>query len=119
MVSACMVYHRRGLTSTVQCPRSLLLSPNFFFTPSPFLLSSLFVPLLAHCRPSVPALLSLLSIVISELGTLEQLRVDAQLLAFGRFSVAEVFLRARAFLPALLCCPIKVQTLDGARRHRR
>ena len=34
------------------------------------------------------------SIVISELGTLEQLRVDAQSIAFGRFSVAEEFSRA-------------------------
>ena len=31
----------------------------FSFTPSPFLPSSLFVPLLAHRRPSVPAFLSL------------------------------------------------------------
>ena len=31
----------------------------FSFTPSPFLPSSLFVPLLAHCRPSLRAYLSL------------------------------------------------------------
>ena len=49
----------RGLTSTVLCPRSLLLSLFDFFTPSPFLLSSLFVPLLAQCRPSLRAYLSL------------------------------------------------------------
>ena len=40
------------------CPRSLLLSLFYFFTPFPFLLSSLFVPLLAQCRPSLPAYLS-------------------------------------------------------------
>ena len=36
----------------------------------------------------------ILDSLLSELGTLEQLRVDAQLLTFGRFSVAEEFLRA-------------------------
>ena len=30
-------FHRRGLTSTVQCPRSLLLLPYYFFSPSPFI----------------------------------------------------------------------------------
>ena len=36
----------------------------------------------------------ILDSLLSELGTLEQLRVDAQLLTFGSFSVAEEFLRA-------------------------
>ena len=80
---------------------------RLFFTPSPFLLSSVFLPLLAHCRLSVQAYLSLFSVVILELGTLEQLRVDPQLLAFGRFYVAEVFLRARAVLP--LCCVARLR----------
>ena len=93
MVSACMVLPPAWLDFDCAVSEVVASIALLFFTPSPFLLSSLFVPLLAHCRPSVPAYLSLLSVVISELGTLEQLRVDAQSLAFGRFSVAEVFTR--------------------------
>ena len=58
MVSACLVFPQACLTSTVPCPRSFLLSP-YFSPPSPFLLSSLFVLQLAHCRPSLRAYLSL------------------------------------------------------------
>ena len=58
MVSACLVLPQACLTSTVQCPRSFLLSPYFFLLPLLFF-SRRFSFLLAHCRPSLPAYLSL------------------------------------------------------------
>ena len=55
MVSVCMVLPPAWLGFDCAVSEVVASIALLFFTPSPFLLSSLFVPLLAHCRPSVPA----------------------------------------------------------------
>ena len=59
MVSACLVLTPVWPDFDCAVPEVVAAIAQLFSTPSPFLLSSLFVPLLAHCRPSLPAFLSL------------------------------------------------------------